>query len=1048
MKKLLLILIVYAPLMGRAQVVVDSAAIMQVDSLIQVSRNLTAKGDLQEALEISAIAKSVSLEKLGQESAAYGSTCFNHGRIFNFRGEYPEAEKWYIESKIIREKVLGNDHPDYAWSLNNLANLYMDMNQFEKAEPLHKEAKDIRKKVLGKDHPDYASSSYNLANLYLYMGQYEKAELNYLETKTIWEKLLGKDHSDNAAVLINLGILYREMGQYEKAEKLYLEAKEIFEIRLNNRTHPYYWNCLNNMADLYRTIGQYEKAETYFQEIRAIWEKALGKDHINYAAVTANLGLVFQELGQYENAEQLFLEAKEIIEIKLNNKTHPFYWNCLGNLAILYTNIGQHSKAELLYLEAIELFEIQLNDKNHPFYWNSLNNLGNLYTLMGQYEKAELLYKEVMELFEIQLNDRNHPYYWNCLNNLGNLYIRIGQFEKAQQLILESKSFREKYLGKNNPDYSKSVNSLAILYTSMQEYDKAKLYYEELSGLNQKFLIKAQLHLTEKELGNYLKMFSECKDQVLSCNQLKGGDDLSAECFDNSLFYKGFLLQSAVQVKRIAQTNPQTSETFNRLKAYQRQLESEYSKPIAQRDSAKIADLEAKTNVLEKELTLKVTSFGRGLQQVQWKEVQQVLPPGEAAIEFVHYQFYKETSTDGTMYAALLLLPGDAVPKYIFLFEEKSLDSLLHTRGERKADYVNALYSMGERGAEEIGKSKKSLYHLLWQPMEKFLQGVHKIYFSSTGLLYRINLRAIPINDEKTLDDQYELVELGSMRQLVLPATEQSTNNRSVLFGGVNYEIDSSDFIAANSEITEATIASRAEINFNNAESATRGSHWNYLKWTEKEIQALGLILKESNISSTSYSGIHATEEKLKSLGESNTSPRILHVATHGFFFADPKLKSESSSHAIGEEPVFKISEHPMIRSGLLLAGSNYAWKTGKPINEKMEDGILTAYEVSHLNLSNTELVVLSACETGLGEIKGNEGVYGLQRAFKIAGVKYLIMSLWQVPDYQTQELMTTFYSKWLKEKLSIPDAFRSAQKEMRDKYQNPYFWAGFVLVE
>jgi CHAT domain-containing protein len=137
-----------------------------------------------------------------------------------------------------------------------------------------------------------------------------------------------------------------------------------------------------------------------------------------------------------------------------------------------------------------------------------------------------------------------------------------------------------------------------------------------------------------------------------------------------------------------------------------------------------------------------------------------------------------------------------------------------------------------------------------------------------------------------------------------------------------------------------------------------------------------------------------------------------------------------------------------MIRSGLILAGGNYAWNTGKPYREDMEDGILTAYEISQMNLSSTELVVLSACETGLGDIQGNEGVYGLQRAFKIAGAKYLIMSLWQVPDYQTQELMTTFYSKWLEGRMAIPEAFRAAQKEMREKYRNPYFWAGFVLVE
>jgi len=180
-------------------------------------------------------------------------------------------------------------------------------------------------------------------------------------------------------------------------------------------------------------------------------------------------------------------------------------------------------------------------------------------------------------------------------------------------------------------------------------------------------------------------------------------------------------------------------------------------------------------------------------------------------------------------------------------------------------------------------------------------------------------------------------------------------------------------------------------------------------------------------------------------------SPRVLHLATHGFFFPDPEKTSamfETSPTLGAAEPVFKISDHPMIRSGLLLAGGNHAWATGKPLREGMEDGILTAYEISQMNLANTELVVLSACETGLGDISGNEGVYGLQRAFKIAGVKYLIMSLWQVPDKQTSLLMTIFYKKWIEENMAIPEAFRAAQKELREAGLDPYQWAGFVLVE
>jgi CHAT domain-containing protein len=170
-------------------------------------------------------------------------------------------------------------------------------------------------------------------------------------------------------------------------------------------------------------------------------------------------------------------------------------------------------------------------------------------------------------------------------------------------------------------------------------------------------------------------------------------------------------------------------------------------------------------------------------------------------------------------------------------------------------------------------------------------------------------------------------------------------------------------------------------------------------------------------------------------------------LATHGFFFTDPKESKPSEGQAVGEK-TFKVSDNPMIRSGLVLAGGNHAWKTGKPLSPGLEDGILTAYEISQMNLANTELVVLSACETGLGDLVGNEGVYGLQRAFKIAGAKYLVMSLWQVPDFQTQVFMSTFYKHWLEDNMAIPEAFWVTQSELKAKYGEAFKWAGFVLVE
>jgi CHAT domain-containing protein len=402
-----------------------------------------------------------------------------------------------------------------------------------------------------------------------------------------------------------------------------------------------------------------------------------------------------------------------------------------------------------------------------------------------------------------------------------------------------------------------------------------------------------------------------------------------------------------------------------------------------------------------------------------------MLQPEEAAIEFVHFQYRRHIAADSIFYAALLLTPQSLVPKIIFLFEEKSLDSLLKSHSQRKADYVNRLYTLADRGAVALDKPTKSMYDLLWQPLEKELVGIKTIYYSPSGLLHRVNMEAIPITEMETLSDRVKLIKLGSTRQLVISTQLQLANNKAVLLGGIHYELD----------------------------STMRGGNWNYLPGTEREIKSIEKIVMASGFQSETKVGSQASEEFFKTIGVNNAaSPRILHFATHGYFFEDAWNTPDSMRK---NKSVFELSENPMLRTGLILAGGNAGWNGERSLVEG-EDGVLTAYEISQMNLSNTELVVLSACETGLGDIQGNEGVYGLQRAFKIAGVKYIIMSLWQVPDKQTSMLMTTFYKKWLEsegfdkgeKKMSIPDAFHAAQKELRDLGFDPYQWAGFVLIE
>lgn len=210
----------------------------------------------------------------------------------------------------------------------------------------------------------------------------------------------------------------------------------------------------------------------------------------------------------------------------------------------------------------------------------------------------------------------------------------------------------------------------------------------------------------------------------------------------------------------------------------------------------------------------------------------------------------------------------------------------------------------------------------------------------------------------------------------------------------------------------------------------------------KKEIDSLQNVFKQAGINTTIHNGSAATEEAFKALD--GKSPQVLHLATHGFFL--PVIENKMKNNAPGVTNNFTVQQNPMFRSGLVLAGGNYAWKGERAITGR-EDGILTAYEIAQMDLSNTDLVVLSACETALGDLQGHEGVIGLQRAFKMAGMKQMIISLWQVPDAETRELMTLFYRNWLKG-CSTREALRNVQLTMKTKYPSPYYWAAFVLVE
>jgi CHAT domain-containing protein/tetratricopeptide (TPR) repeat protein len=982
----------------------------------------------------------------GKTTTDYASTANNLAIVYAQMGDFAKAESFFLEANTIWKKILTIQDPgyyDYIGSIVNLAAINWHLVKYEKAELLFLESKDIfEQKLQQSDHPFYTNCLHGLANLYRDMGYYEKAELLFLQSIAIAEKLIGKEHPEYAIRLENLASIYWAMGNYEKAELFDLESKAVRE-KVLGKEHPHYAGSLSNLASLYIELGNYEKAEPLCLEAKEIKIKTLGKEHPDYAKGLNLLGVLYKYMGNYDKSEPLHLEAKDIYE-KTLGKEHPSYASTLNDLAILYWTMGKYEKAEPLYLEATEINKKTIG-KEHPDYATSLNNLASLYNNMGNYEKAEPLYLEAKAIWEKTFG-KEHPTNVISLINQASLYLRMGNYKKADPLCLEAIALSEKALGKQHPDYVLVLNNLAQSYEKQTRFNETDPVLKEVLMLNQLRMANATTFLSEQELAKYALTFQNSGDQLrpfLLARHAREANPgiLPLLAYDHALFYKGFLLMAASKLNAPLDASNELKEIKRHLKGYRRRLAAEYSKPIAERID--IAELEQKANEAEKALARSVAGYADNLRQVSWEEVKAVLKQSEAAIEFVHFKVNFPSKTDSNMYAALLLRPGIAQPLFIPLFEEKELDHLLNADKERKADYVNELYAWADRGMVQLGSAKKPLYDLIWAKInEAGLEGIETIYYSPSGVLHRLNLGAIAINDEAILSDRYNLVALNSTRQLVIPSAVNTPANDALLVGGVNFEVETILPALDDQPLLASRSASEVLVS-----SGTRGGTWSYLKWTEKEVERIVATIAPVGYQVDTLYGSNADEETIKAIGLGKSSPRVLHIATHGFFFPDPEAKKQEIG-LDGAEPVFKSSDNPMIRSGLILAGGNYAWQHGRAVSPDKEDGILTAYEISQMNLANTELVVLSACETGLGDIQGNEGVYGLQRAFKIAGAKYLIMSLWQVPDRETMEFMTTFYKNWLEEKLTIPDAFRKTQREMRDRFFNPYSWAGFVLVE
>lgn len=1068
----------------------------------------------KEAEELYLKALAIKEKVYKKESETYALSLINLGATYDYMGKYTEAEKVLNEALFIYEKLNLTETENYATALSNIASIYSSTAKYDKAISVLKNAMEICKNKSGEKSIGYLTAINNLGAVYQAMANYDEALNIYLEAEQLYKSVFGDEHTEYGVVLFNIGNSYSAKGEYDKAIEYFDRDLKIQE-KAVGQIHLKYANAMMSKASALISTGNSYLAESLFEECDEIYSRLYGKMHPEYAIYLNNYGLYLFNRGDYYNAGEKLKDAYDI-QINSFGPEHPDNISLLCNIANLEVEKNQFKEAEQNLLNALKIAKTNFKPEQ-PEYSTTLNNVATLYYHLGNYDKAELYWKEALELRKNYYGE-NHTEYAVSLNNMGTLFLgrasisdkteeinlftteAISYFKKAlavdsvargendpergshfnnlaeayrlknepqlaEKYYLKSLELEEKGFGKENPRSAVTYHNLALLYTGMKELDKAEnaaltsisvfeknygkqssaasgvtaslafiyesssknekaksLYLDALS--RQRILLEQNFSfLSETEKENYLSSVFIYNDMFNSfALKTKAADPaITQMVYDNELYNKGILFRSSSRVKEsvLASGNENLIATYNEWAEVKKELSSIYSSNKSDKNE-KIKLLEEKSNELEKSMVSASGNLERDLSRkdITWKTIKTNLKPNQAVIEFIHFIRNDELKED--LYCALIITSGSSSPIMTELFTEKQIKDIIGKNTATTYESVSSLY----------GKQKSlniELFSLIWGPLETSLKGITEIYYSPAGILHKISFSSIGDANGKFVSDKYILHQVNSTAAICEKSEGNTDPSQSTIavIGGVNYD----------TKISSQKV-------------------WSYLPGTLTESEHIQNTLSKTGIKSTVFTADNASEENLKKM-DGASSPEILHIATHGFFFGDPneqKEKIEKQNTSVkfrGESRGIKTlveNPNPMMRSGLVLAGANDIWNDTQADYSNNEDGILTAYEVSLMNLQNTKLVVLSACETGLGDIKGTDGVYGLQRAFRMAGTDFLVMSLWQVPDKETDEFMTAFYTELVKTK-DIRKSFINAQKTMRAKY-DPYFWGAFVLIE
>lgn len=821
-------------------------------------------------------------------------------------------------------------------------------------------------------------------------GHYAMAEKRLNAARQVYEESGLTETVGYLKTLSSLGLLYNTMGRYTQAEN-YTAAAIDMRKQLGGDNTIGMVSSLNNYGVLHYNLARYNEAEKEFSAALSIVSQEEYGGSMPYAILLNNQAMLFQTMGRLDGAEQSLKEAITVAE-RLQSKKSKNHLKFLSNLALLYQQMGKYTEAERIYLD----MERRLG-KNNPDYAAMLSNQAGLYLAMGKTDRIEGLLKTASEIYRSNFGDSN-PAYASAISDLGSFYRMSARYAEARPLLEKALNIREKTLGPDHPQYVEAQENLAILHWKSGELGKARTYYDAAMKKSLDFINAYFPPMSEAEKTKYWDLLSQRFQRFynFATETATQSPEILKDLFDYQLSTKALLLNSTSKVKQaiLASRDPLLIRDYFTWLDQKEQLARlyAYSRDELKEQKVNLDSIERAANAMEKSLSERSTHFSQGYQAntITFNAVRDVLSDNEALVDIIRVRKFDQSFTSDARYIALIVKEGASLPI------AKVIDN-----GEQ----LETRYARFYRNAIQQKVDDDYSYNQYWSAIDEELQGKKVIYVSPDGVYNQLNLNTLRL-PSGYLINRYDITLLGNAKDVVALKNRKTRTpaKSAVLLGFPDYG----------------------------------GSALAPLPGTKAEVDGIATVLRGAGYAVTTFMQRSATEANVKEV----KAPGILHIATHGYFLQD--VEQQGSAFGISLE---NANDNPLLRSGLMLAGaSNVVTGAAQPNLSANDNGVLTAYEAMNLDLEGTALVVMSACETGLGDVKAGEGVYGLQRAFIVAGADALIMSLWKVDDAATQMLMKNFYANWLKLG-NKQQAFKQAQLQLMRQFKEPYYWGAFVMM-